>query len=47
MSHDHNDQSQPKASWVEPELKRLDIMDTELLPNRGADGSRHADCTRS
>lgn len=47
MSNDHNDQSQLKASWVEPELKRLDIMDTELLPNRGADGSRHADCTRS
>lgn len=47
MSNDHNDQSQPKASWIEPELKRLDIMETENLPNRGADGNRHADCTRS
>lgn len=47
MSNDHNDQSQAKATWIEPELKRLDVMNTELLPNRGADGSRHADCTRS
>jgi hypothetical protein len=39
-------ESNEPAVWVESELKRLDIGDTALLRNRGADGSRHADCTR-
>ncbi len=47
MANDQIDQSQLKATWIEPELKRLDIMETENLPNRGVDGNRHADCTRS
>lgn len=37
----------PKSAWVEPAVMILDITDTALVPNRGADGSRHADCTRS
>lgn len=37
----------PKSPWVEPEVMILDITDTALLPNRGSDGSRHLDCTRS
>lgn len=47
MSNENIDQQGLKARWVEPELKRLEIAETEGFPNRGVDGNRHADCTRS
>ncbi len=39
--------SKCKAAWVEPEVLTLNVLDTAILPNRGADSSIHVDCTRS
>ena len=47
MSNDSIEQQGLKARWIEPELKRLAIAETEGFPNRGTDANRHADCTRS
>jgi hypothetical protein len=34
-------------AWIEPEIAALEIDETQLVPNVGADGGRFADCTRS
>jgi hypothetical protein len=47
MPNETSNQQELKAAWVEPQIKRLDVAETANLPNRGADGNRHADCTRS
>jgi hypothetical protein len=36
-----------KAIWIEPEVLSLDVEQTSVLPNRGADGGIFVDCTRS
>ncbi len=36
-----------RATWIEPEVGDLDIPETALFPNRGGDGGRSVDCTRS
>ncbi len=36
-----------KESWIEPEIQTLDISETAGFPNRGGDGGRFVDCTRS
>lgn len=36
-----------KDSWIEPEIQTLDVSETAGFPNRGGDGGRFVDCTRS
>lgn len=36
-----------KEAWIAPEIKTLDVAETQGLPNRGRDGGRFADCTKS
>lgn len=36
-----------KSVWIEPQVHSLDLEQTHLLPNRGADGGGFVDCTRS
>ena len=47
MSDAANSTNETKLAWVEPAVVSLNIEETRLFPNRGSDGSRHADCTRS
>ena len=47
MSDAANSTNETKLAWVEPAVVSLNIEETHNLPNRGADGNRHADCTRS
>lgn len=37
----------PLRAWVEPDVSELAVMDTAFFPNRGGDGGRFIDCTRS
>lgn len=39
----------PKTSWIEPEIRELDVMETFALPILGADtrGNPYVDCQRS
>lgn len=34
-------------AWVEPEIRTLDIAETNGLPFVGGDGGIHSDCSRS
>jgi len=36
-----------KDAWIEPEIQTLDVAETAGAPNRGGDGGRFVDCTRS
>lgn len=36
-----------KETWVAPEIKTLDVGETQTRNNRGGDGNRYLDCTRS
>jgi hypothetical protein len=36
-----------REAWVEPAITALEIDETALFPNIGADGSSFPDCTRS
>ena len=36
-----------KDAWIEPEIQTLDVSETSGFPNRGGDGNRFIDCTRS
>ena len=36
-----------KEAWIAPEIKTLDLSETQTNPNRGGDGGRFVDCTRS
>lgn len=36
-----------RSEWIEPEITTLEIDETALIPNVGADGSPFPDCTRS
>lgn len=36
-----------KEAWIAPEIKTLDVADTQGRINRGTDGGRFVDCTRS
>lgn len=48
MSETVSTPAAPLATWVEPEVRMLDIAETALVPMVGGDGNpRHADCTRS
>ena len=40
---------QGKLAWIEPEVTELDVVETQALPNRGADvgGNPYIDCQRS
>jgi hypothetical protein len=39
--------STQKETWIEPEIRTLDVAETAGFPNRGRDGGRFVDCTRS
>ncbi len=39
--------TKPLEVWIDPVIDTLDVEETNLFPNRGADGSRYPDCTRS
>jgi len=39
--------SNGQEKWVEPAIEVLDVEETNVFPNLGADGSRYPDCTRS
>ena len=36
-----------KETWVAPEIKTLEVGETQTRNARGGDGSRYLDCTRS
>lgn len=36
-----------RKTWIAPEIVELNVSETEVFPNRGADGGRFVDCTRS
>jgi hypothetical protein len=37
-----------KEAWVAPEIRTLDVAETQTRNSRGSDGNpRYADCTRS
>lgn len=36
-----------KDAWIAPEIKTLDVAETQGLKNRGSDGGRFIDCTKS
>ncbi|WP_268795324.1 hypothetical protein [Sphingomonas sp. Leaf33] len=36
-----------KEVWIEPEIRTLDVNETAGFPNRGGDGGRFVDCTKS
>lgn len=39
---------QPREAWITPEIKTLDVAETERFPGVGPDGNaRFPDCTRS
>ena len=48
MNNPHKSKDDRK-SWIEPEVRELDVRDTFALPNRGADvgGNPTIDCQRS
>jgi hypothetical protein len=38
----------PKEAWITPEIRTLDVAETQTRSRRGSDGNaRYADCTRS
>lgn len=44
------DKAQPvaqKEAWVAPEIRTLDVGETQLFNVRGTDGGPYADATRS
>jgi hypothetical protein len=37
-----------KETWITPEIRTLDVAETQTRSRRGGDGNaRYADCTRS
>ena len=40
-------QNDGRIEWVEPEMTELNVTETAQFPNRGRDGGRYVDCTRS
>ena len=42
-----SENDQPQREWIEPEVSELKASATALFPNRGGDGGRFVDCTRS
>lgn len=42
-----NHTSEPKETWVTPEIKTLNVAETQTRNARGGDGNRFPDCTRS
>lgn len=36
-----------KEAWIAPEIKTLDVSETQTANRRGGDGSPFVDCTKS
>lgn len=36
-----------KEAWIAPEIRTLDVDQTQGFRNRGNDGGRYIDCTKS
>lgn len=49
LKMDATSPKQAKLAWIEPEIVELDVVETQALPNRGADvgGNPYVDCQRS
>jgi len=44
-----NENKASRSAWIVPEIRELDVRETQAFPNRGADagGNPSIDCQRS
>lgn len=47
MNNENNSATADRRAWIEPDVSELKVSQTEGFPNRGRDGGRFVDCTRS